>query len=69
MIDANLLAKCKEGVMIVNVARGGLLDHAATLAALDSGKIGGLAGDVQWFEPFDPEDPVAKHPKVGLQCF
>jgi phosphoglycerate dehydrogenase-like enzyme len=65
MIDASLLDKCKDGVMIVNVARGGLLDHAATLAALESGKIGGLGGDVQWFEPFDPEDPIAKHPKVG----
>lgn len=64
MFNSELFARCRDGFGIVNVARGGLLDHAATLSALESGKLGFLTADVQWFEPFDPEDPVTKHPKV-----
>ena len=44
------------------VCAGGLLDYAAVLKELD-GKIGALGLDVQWSEPFDPDDPVAKHPR------
>ena len=50
--------------MLVNIARGGLLDYDATLAALEGGKLGGLGVDVAWREPFDPEDPIAKHPNT-----
>lgn len=39
---------------------GGLLDYDAVLKELN-GKIGALGLDVQWSEPFDPDDPVAKH--------
>ncbi len=51
---------------IVNVARGGLLDSTAVRVALDSGRIGGLGLDVQWKEPFDASDPLARHPRVVL---
>ncbi|KAI9034475.1 hypothetical protein DFJ74DRAFT_753607 [Hyaloraphidium curvatum] len=66
MINRDLLSRCKDGVIVVNVARGGLLDREATLEALESGKLGGLAADVQWEEPFDPQDPVARHPRVVM---
>lgn len=44
---------------------GGLLDYDAVLKELD-GKIGALGLDVQWSEPFDPDDPVAKHPRQAF---
>ncbi len=40
---------------------GGLLDYDATRQGLDSGKIRALGLDVQWQEPFDPDDYIAKH--------
>jgi phosphoglycerate dehydrogenase-like enzyme len=67
MINAKFLNYCKKDkVYIVNVARGGLLDYDAVLAGLDSGKVGGCGLDVQFYEPFDPEDPFATHPNVYL---
>jgi len=39
------------------------------LEGLGSGRIGALGLDVQWQEPFDPEDPVAKHPRHSLFSF
>lgn len=66
MINTEFIENCKTGVKIVNVARGGLLDYDAVLAGLNSGKIGGCGLDVQFWEPFDPEDPIATHPRVYL---
>ena len=66
MINTEFLNSCKDGVRIVNVARGGLLEYADVLAGLNSGKIGGCGLDVQFWEPFDPEDPIATHPNVYL---
>eukprot|EP00667_Euglena_gracilis_P015320 EG_transcript_15937 len=64
MINAGFLGNVKPGVRIVNVARGPLLDYAAVTAALDSGRIGGLAMDVFWSEPIDPQDPLLQRPNV-----
>lgn len=66
MIDAEFLDRCKDGITLVNVARGGLLDYAAVRAGLRTGKLGALGLDVQWSEPFDPDDEIAKHPNVIL---
>lgn len=46
MIDADAIAKMKDGVVIVNVARGNLVDTDAVIAGLDSGKIAAFAMDV-----------------------
>ena len=51
ILSADALAKTKKGVLIINCARGGLVDEAALRAGLDSGHIGGAAFDVFVEEP------------------
>ena len=46
MIGQEAIAKMKDGVMIVNTARGGLIDTQALICGIESGKIGGAALDV-----------------------
>lgn len=63
LINAASLARCKRGVMIVNTARGPLINEHDLADALDSGQVAGAAVDV-----YDQEPPVdrrlADHPKV-----
>lgn len=66
MVDKEFLEQCKDGVVLVNVSRGQLMHYEDITYGLQSGKIGGLGLDVQFWEPFDPEDPIAKHPSVVL---
>jgi D-3-phosphoglycerate dehydrogenase len=58
-LDAEALAKCRDGVRIINCARGQLVDDDALKAALDSGKVAGAALDVFTSEP------VTDHPLFG----
>ena len=51
IIDADAIAKMKDGVFIVNCARGGLIDESALRKSLDNGKIAGAAIDVFSVEP------------------
>jgi D-3-phosphoglycerate dehydrogenase / 2-oxoglutarate reductase len=63
LIGKEALQKVKPGIRIVNAARGELIDEAALLAALESGRVAGAALDVHASEP--PKDwSLAKHPKV-----
>ncbi|XP_068246945.1 D-3-phosphoglycerate dehydrogenase [Palaemon carinicauda] len=63
LIGEAVFKVCKKGVYVVNVARGGIVDEAALLAALQSGVCGGAALDVFVQEP--PTDfTLCKHPKV-----
>jgi D-3-phosphoglycerate dehydrogenase len=50
-LDAEAIAKCKDGVKVLNVARGPLINDDDLVAALDSGKVGGAALDVFRSEP------------------
>ena len=58
-LDADAFARMKDGVRVINVARGGLLVDEDLQAALDSGKVAGAALDV--FR----EEPVTEHPLFG----
>lgn len=57
MINTETLALMKKGVYIVNTARGKLCDEHAIASAIETGQIGGYAGDV-WF----PQPPPKTHP-------
>lgn len=63
MIDADLLAKAKPNLRIVNVSRGGVIDEAALAAAIGEGRIAGAALDVFATEP-TTESPLFELPQV-----
>ncbi len=63
MINAEAFTKMKNGVRLVCAARGGVIDEAALLAALESGKVAGAALDVFATEP-PGLTALAAHPKV-----
>lgn len=63
LIDAETIARMKDGVYLVCTARGGIIDETALLAALNSGKVAGAALDVFENEPPDNMELVA-HPHV-----
>ena len=56
ILGAHAFAKMRDGVRVLNVARGGLVDDAALKDALDSGKVGGAALDVF------PSEPITEYP-------
>ena len=63
LLGADQLAQCKDGLLLVNCARGGLVEEGALLQALESGQVAGAALDV-----FEQEPPVnralVEHPRV-----
>ena len=60
MIGAKALAAAKKGLILVNTARGGVVDLDALFEALRGGQIGGAALDVLETEPADPKHPLIK---------
>jgi D-3-phosphoglycerate dehydrogenase len=66
LLNAQAFAKMKKGVLIVNTARGPLIDEAALTAALDSGQVGGAALDVLTTEPPPKSFPLQGRDNVIL---
>lgn len=71
LLNAQTLAKCKRGVIVVNTARGGLIDEAALLEAVRSGQVGSAGLDSFAVEPmtvphpFHGESRITLSPHVG----
>ncbi|CAO3440852.1 NAD(P)-dependent oxidoreductase [Azospirillum endophyticum] len=64
MIGAAELARLPKGALLVNAARGGIVNETALLEALDSGHIAGAGIDVFETEPLPQESALRRHPKV-----
>lgn len=62
IINTRSLARMKDGAMLINTARGGLLDENAVAEALRSGKLRGAAVDVVSKEPMAPDNPLLSAP-------
>lgn len=63
MINVNTLAKAKQGVRVVNVARGPIIDETALIAAIESGHVHSAALDVFEIEPLPLTSPLHQHPR------
>lgn len=63
-VDADAIAAMRPGALLVNVARGGLLDNQAALRAVRAGRLGGLGLDVFPQEPYPADGPLTSHPRV-----
>jgi phosphoglycerate dehydrogenase-like enzyme len=58
LFDASAFAAMKPGALLINCARGPIIDRSAVETALASGHLGGLGLDVYWHEPWDPREPL-----------
>lgn len=66
LLNASALQRMRPGALIVNTARGGLIDEAALAEALLSGHLGGAALDVVEREPLPPDSPLRDVPGLLL---
>lgn len=66
LLNARTLSRMKPGAYLINAARGGLIDEAALLEALDNGQLAGAALDTFATEPLPADSPLRSQPKLVL---
>ena len=66
LVNERTLAACKQGVIVVNTARGGLIDEPALLAAVQSGQVAGAGLDSFAIEPMSAPHPFHAEPRIVL---
>lgn len=66
LVDSDFLAAMPSGAILVNTARGGIVDEAALLHALDTGHMAGAMLDVTTVEPLPADSPLRGHDRVLL---
>ncbi|MGB3289754.1 MAG: hydroxyacid dehydrogenase [Burkholderiaceae bacterium] len=66
LINRNILARAKPDLVLVNVARGAVINEPDLIDALEAGQIGGAALDVFTTQPLPMDSPLRKHPRVSL---
>jgi phosphoglycerate dehydrogenase-like enzyme len=66
MIDAGVISAMKKGAILINIARGSLVDEQALYQNIKSGHLGGAGLDVEEHEPVPPNDPLLTLPQVFL---
>ncbi len=64
MLNAETFKLCRKGVLVINAARGGVVDEDAVIPAIEAGQCGGAALDVFTSEPPAEDSPLRTHPKV-----
>src|SRR5687768_17244277 len=65
-LSSERLSRLKQGALIVNTARGGLIDTSALIEVLESGQVGGAALDVLDIEPIPADHPIWQRQNVIL---
>lgn len=66
LIDSDSISLMNRAPILVNTARGGLVEPDAAVSALDSGQLGGIALDVMEDEPPPSDHPLRRHPRAVL---
>ena len=64
MIDKAAIEKMKDGVILINTARGAILNEIDVAEALKSGKVRALGADVVSVEPIEPTNPLLAAPNA-----
>lgn len=63
IVDEDVFNKLKQGAILINTARGALVNRDALLSALDTGKLAGYGADVPFSPPPTADDALISHPK------
>ncbi len=64
LFSAARIAQMKPGAFLLNASRGGIIDEAALVEAINAGRLGGAALDVYNVEPPPVDSPLLRHPKI-----